>query len=58
MDTTSEPGSWAAAIPFCQHIKVSEYTADPLADLRDELDRRLARRKAIREGYQAAQVRG
>lgn len=44
MDTASEPGSWAATLPFCTQIVVKDF--DPLAY---DLDRRLARRAAGRK---------
>jgi len=43
MDLQSEPGAWAATLPHCQNIAVSDF--DPIAY---DLDRNLARRKANR----------
>lgn len=53
MDTASEPGAWAVALPFCQNIAVSDF--NPLAY---EMDRRLATRRANRKSEPNPHKRG
>jgi hypothetical protein len=57
IDTISHAGAWADAIRNSPTMRVSEYTASPLAELEAELNANLAKRKAIRAGYSLAQGR-
>ena len=54
IDDRSEPGAWAQSLPYAINITVLPESV-PVRSFDDELEARLAKRKAIRLGYRLAQ---